>query len=45
VRGVGGVYVDELVGGGVVGGAGGDAEEVLVCHGRLDGLEVLGRGK
>jgi len=45
VRWVGGVYVDELVGGGVVGGAGGDAEEVFVYHGRLDGLEVLGRGK
>ncbi len=41
VRGVGGVYVDELVGGGVVGGAGGDAEEVFVCHGRLDILKVI----
>lgn len=37
---VGGVYVDELVGGGVVGGAGGYAEEVFVCHGRLNILEV-----
>lgn len=41
VRGVGGVYVDELVGGGVVGGAGGDAEEVFVCHGRLDIVKVI----
>lgn len=33
---VGGVYVDDLVGGGVVGGAGGDAQEVFVCHRGLD---------
>lgn len=34
VRWVGGVDVDEVVGGRVVGGAGGYAEEVFVCHGR-----------
>lgn len=28
----GGVYVDEVVGGGVVAGAGGYAEDVFVCH-------------
>jgi len=28
----GGVYEDGLVGGGVVGGTGGDAKEVLLCH-------------
>lgn len=27
-----GVHVDDLVGGGVIPGAGGDAEEVLVRH-------------
>ena len=30
--GMRGVYVDDLVGRGVIAGAGGDAEEVLVCH-------------
>lgn len=27
-----GVYVDDLVGGGVIAGAGGDTEEIFACH-------------
>ena len=37
-----GVYVDDLVGGGVVGRAGGDEEEVFVCHDRQGKKRRLG---
>lgn len=38
-----GIYAHDLVGGGIVGGAGGDAEEVLVSHCWLK--EMVGNGE